>query len=426
MFFGETVTMSDASLLRQNIQQSGHSRRQFLGGALTAAAVPLLGVPAGLAADAAGAPRRKIKLGLVGCGGRGSMLAGFFREHGGYELHAVADYFQEKVDACGNAQGVDKGRRFSGLSGYKRVIESGVEAIALETPPCFFPEHAHAAVDAGLHVYLAKPVAVDVPGCLTIEAAGKLATQKRRVFLVDYQIPTEPANIRVAERIRNGEMGRLARIATTTITGGYHVDPPKTATIESRLKDNVWNNDIALGGSIIAYFDIHMIDAAIWVLGQHPVAAMGAARTRRPDPHGDDFDVYSVIFDYADGLLHAHNGQCLASGASGPGLTTAFYAQFANAAVTYDREARFQIRGQHPFTARISNLYPTGAKRNIAAFYEDICVGRVENPTVRRAVDGCLACILGREAALRNGRLTMEELLTENKRLELDLAGLKV
>ncbi len=354
------------------------------------------------------------------------MLAGFFKEHGGYDLHAVADYFQGKADACGNALGVDKGRRFSGLSGYKKLIESGVEAIALETPPGFFPEHARAAVEAGLHVYVAKPVAVDVPGCLTIEAAGELATQKQRVFLVDYQIPTEPANIQVAERIRKGEMGRLARIATTTISGGYHLDPPKTATIESRLKDNVWNNDIALGGSIIAYFDIHMIDAAIWALGRHPVAAMGEARTRRPDPHGDDFDVYSVIFDYADGLLHAHNGQCLATGASGSALTTAFYAQFAHATVTYEGEARFQIRGQRPFTAQVSNLYPTGAKRNIAAFHESVCAGRFENPTVRRAVDGCLTCILGREAALRNGRLTMEELLKENKRRELDLTGLKV
>ncbi len=231
----------------------------------------------------------------------------------------MADYFQHKADACGNALGVDPSRRFSGLSGYKKVIESGVEAIALETPPCFFPEHARAAVEAGLHVYVAKPVAVDVPGCLTIEAAGKLATQKQRVFLVDYQIPTEPANIQVAERIRKGEMGQLARIATTTISGGYHADPPKTATIESRLKGDVWDNDIALGGSIIAYFDIHMIDAAIWVLGQHPVAAMGESRIRRPDPHGDDFDVYSVIFDYADGPLHAHNGQCLATGAAGAG-----------------------------------------------------------------------------------------------------------
>lgn len=71
------------------------------------------------------------------------------------------------------------------------------------------------------------------------------------------------------------------------------------------------------------------------------------------------------------------------------------------------------------------DLYPNGARRNIATFYESICAGKFDNPTVRRAVDGCLTCILGREAGLRNGRLTMDELLKENKRYEIDLTGLK-
>jgi hypothetical protein len=109
---------------------------------------------------------RKIKLGVVGCGGRGAWIASLFREHGGYEMHAVADHFPEVAEAAGSALGVAPARRFSGLSGYHKLIESGVEAVALETPPCFFPEHVQAAVDAHLHVYMAKPIAVDVPGCL--------------------------------------------------------------------------------------------------------------------------------------------------------------------------------------------------------------------------------------------------------------------
>ena len=163
------------------------------------AAIPLLCAAASLAAESpapgAGAERaaRKIKLGLVGCGGRGSWIAQLFKQHGGYELHAVADYFRIGPRACGRTLGVDKSRCFSGLSGYKKVIESGVEAIALETPPGFFPEHARAAVEAGLHVYVAKPVAVDVPGCLTIEAAGKTATQKQRVsWSITRFPPTRP------------------------------------------------------------------------------------------------------------------------------------------------------------------------------------------------------------------------------------------
>ena len=259
---------------------STSSRRRFLGGALSAVATaPLLGAAASLAAAEAkpDASKRKIKLGLVGCGGRGGWIGNFFKEHGGYDLHAVADYFSEVVDAYGNSVGVDKSRRFSGLSGYKKVIDSGVEAIVLQVPPYFFPEQANAAVEAGLHVYMAKPVAVDVPGCLRIEAAGKQATQKQRVFHVDYQIHTDPVNIQVAEMIRKAGVEKLTKIATVGVAGG-HVDPPKTATIESRIRDNVWDNDIAISGSWINVFDIHAIDAAIWILGKRPIAAMGASR----------------------------------------------------------------------------------------------------------------------------------------------------
>jgi len=413
------------------------SRREFLKASTTTmataagAAVGLTQIYAVHAADnpalksKPGEPKRKIKLGLVGCGGRGSWIAGLFKEHGGYDIHAVADYFQDRVDACGNALGVDQNRRFSGLSGYKKVIESGVEAIALETPPGFFPEHARAAAEAGLHVYLAKPVAVDVPSCLTIEAAGKMASQKQQVFHVDYQIPTDPGNIQVAERVRNGEIGQLAKVVSNTI-GGFHADPPKTATIEPRLKNGTWGQDIALSGGTICTFDIHMIDAALWVLGQRPVAAMGVSRICRPEPHGgDNPDAYAMIFEYANGPLYTHSGLCLPTGASGE-MNTTIYGQIGYAVLEYFGKARLNVRGQKPFVAQVENLYPLGAKRNIATFYESICAGRFENPTVRRAVDGCLTCILGREAGLRNGRLTMEELLKENKRYEIDLTGLKV
>ena len=211
---------------------------------------------------------------MVGCGGRGSWIAGLFKTDGGYEMHAVADYFQDAAGKCGDALGVAKGQRFSGLSGYKNVLESGVEAVALEVPPGFFPEMAAAAVEAGVHVYMAKPIAVDVPGCLAVEAAGKRATQNQRVFFVDYQIPTDPSNIEVARRVHGEEMGRLAKMVTVAVQGG-HIDPPKTATLESRLRNGVWTADVALGGDWIVAFDIHAIDAALWLVGQRPVAATG-------------------------------------------------------------------------------------------------------------------------------------------------------
>ena len=88
--------------------------------------------------DASERAKRVIKIGLVGCGGRGSWISRLFRQHGGYEVYAVADYFQPVANACGEMLGIDRSRCFSGLSGYQRVIESGVEAVILKTPTCFF------------------------------------------------------------------------------------------------------------------------------------------------------------------------------------------------------------------------------------------------------------------------------------------------
>ncbi len=409
--------------IEQALSNSASTRREFLGGTFSVmAAGPLLGAMAGLAAADEAKPQRKIKIGLVGCGGRGSWICQYFLEHGGYEFVSVADYFSDVAEARGNALGVDKSRCFSGLSGYQKVIDSGIEAVVLQTPPGFLPEHAAAAVDAGLHVYMAKPVAVDVPGCLTIEALGPKATEKQRVFFVDYQMPTDPANRAVAERIWSGEMGKIAKVSTVGVCGG-HDDPPKTATIASRLRDNVWDNDIAIGNDYIGVFDIHALDAALWILKQRPVSAMGLSRIGRKDPHGDAHDIVSLVYEYADGLVHEHSGIGLPNSFDGA-LDCRILSATGHALIPYWGNAHFHVRKQKEFTQEVVDLYPNGAKRNIATFHEAVMNGQFDNPTVRRAVDGCLTCILGREAGQRGCRVTMEEIIKENKRVAMDLTGL--
>ena len=403
------------------------TRRRFLGDALGLGAA--VGALRGVAADtppaeAAKTPEfsRKIKLGVVGNGGRGAWIANLFKRHGGYEMWAVADYFQEVADACGDALGVDKARRFSTLSGYQRLIESGVEAVALETPPCFFPEHARAAVEAGLHVYMAKPVAVDVPGCLDIEAAAKRATAAKRCFLVDYQMPTDPHNLEVMKRVQGGEIGPVAAV-NSHYFAGHFPDPPSTANLESRLRSLIWCNDVAVGGGYHVNACIHAVDAALWVAGSRPVAAAGLSRRMRRDPHGDSHDAFAILFEFADGQMISHRGKhlqnqcefdviCQIQGQTG-------FAQTAYGGKAFVRGAETSYNGQ------VENLYEAGAVRNIATFHEHVTSGRFENATVRRSLDGALATILAREAALRRTRLTMDELLKENRRMDADLRGLK-
>jgi predicted dehydrogenase len=364
---------------------------------------------------------RKIKLGVVGNGGRGAWIANLFQRHGGYEMWAVADYFQEVADACGNALGVDRARRFSTLSGYQRLIESGIEAIALETPPYFFPEHARAAVEAGLHVFMAKPVAVDVPGCLAIEAAAKQATAKKQCFFVDYQIPTDPANREVMKRVQAGEIGPVATINSHYFAGTF-ADPPFTANLESRLRSLIWCNDVAVGGGYHVNACIHAVDAALWVTGSRPVAAQGLSRRMRANPHGDSHDVFSIVWEFTDGLMVSHRGKHLDNLCSFD-VVCSIQGRTGFAQTCYGGKA-FVKGPDDGCSGQVDNLYEAGAVRNIATFYDEVIHHRFDNQTVPRSVDGALTTILGREAALRGTRLTLKQLLKENKRLEPSLRGL--
>ena len=152
------------------------SRREFL---TTAAAIgaPLLVSPrVARGSDASS----RLTLGFIGTGGRGAWIADLFQRHGGYEIRAAADYFQDRVDEFGGKFHVAAERRYTGLSGYRRILESEVDAVVIESPPFFHPRQAADAVEAGKHVYLAKPAAVDVPGCRTVEDSGRKATLKQR------------------------------------------------------------------------------------------------------------------------------------------------------------------------------------------------------------------------------------------------------
>ena len=399
-------------------------------GGLAAAGAVLAAAPVLKAEDPSVAPKidRKIKVGIVGCGGRGSWIAGLFKQHGGYEFVAAADYHQNRAEKTGTALGADRARCFSGLSGYKRLIESGVEAVILETPPYFFPDHAEAAVAAGLHVYMAKPVAVDVPGALKIGKLGKAAGGKKRVFLVDYQMPTDPVNLEVCKRVREGGLGALQMVYSVGTSGGDGFsDPPLADTIENRLVELIWVNDTAIGCGHIGNFDIHVIDSVVWALERRPVSAYGRGGRCRRDPHGDSSDTHFITYAFDDGLTWNHHS------ATGPthdwlkqgSLEGSIQGRDGAARLSYWGKAYVRGGPKHYGGGQIADLYNAGASRNIAAFYRNVTDCLFENETAQRSVDSTLTCILGREASRRGTFLTMADLIKENKRLELDLKGLK-
>ncbi len=364
----------------------------------------------------------RVKLGVVGLGGRGRWITGLFAKHPGYEIHATADYFQKVADSAGDEFKVDRSRRFSGLSGYKKLMASGVEAVALETPPYFFPEHAKAAVEAGLHVYMAKPVAVDTPGTLQIGELGRKSTDAERCFLVDFQIPTNPANIEVVKRVHDGSIGKVVQINTCYWAGSF-ADPPKTDTPESRLQRLIWVNDIDLGGSYHVNACIHAVDGGLWIAGGRPTAATGMSAVARANAHGDSGDTYSISFEFADGTVMNHSGshishpfhvRCVAVGQGG------------TAEIGYTGQAL--MRGGSAPYQRVDigdGLYTVGAMRNIMTFHKNIVGKNFSNTTVEPSINSTLATILAREAARRQTRMSMDELIKEGRQIKIDLSGLK-
>lgn len=405
----------------QEKKQTGHlTRRGFVSG-VSAAAISLTIVkPQGVRGTQANS---RIEAGCIGLGGRGRMIAGMLEKHGGYQITAVADYFAPVAEAAGEQLTVAKSRRFSGLSCHKKLVASKVDAVFLETPPYCFPEHVEAAVEAGCHVYIAKPLGCDVPGCLRIAKMGEKATADKRVFLVDFQTRTDPFFIEAVKRVQAGAIGKIGMLSSEYNDESFS-DPPKTATIESRLQHLIWVNDEELGGSYLVNAGIHAVDVALWIAGQAPASAMGSSRIVRRDPHGDSHDIFSVTYEFANGLILNHRGEHLKNRFE---FRSDCFAQGQDGYLETGYTSRVRILGNRGGYrgGDVVNLYPRGAERNIDTFHKSVVNGVYNNPTLEPSVNATLATILGREAAKRNTKLTTEQVIRENKRLEVDLTGLK-
>jgi predicted dehydrogenase len=406
------------------------TRRAFIGQA-GAVAVPLLAATSSTLALEADSPTvpsgpvgRKLRIGIVGLGNRGSWIAGLFQEHPGYEITALADYFEETVNTVGDKLDVPSAKRFSGLSGYKRALDSGVEALVLEGIPYFYPEQTAAAIDAGCHVYVAKPFAVDVPAVFKMQALAKKATEKKLCLRVDYQLPMDPANQEVKKRIGEDALGGLAHIFSGG-TCGELPDRKPGPTIEDLFKRS-WYSHIAMSGDLLLLYDIHIIHGLTWVTGQRAVAATGYRRIVRPGPHGDRTDCGGAVFQMSDGTCWTHVTQLLKNNAVMYNLEADLMGRAATAHLAYNGKVFIRGGSKHYSGAVSPGIYADGAKANIAEFHRCVTEGEFDNLSAHLSVDSHLTAILGREAMLRKTWLTMDEVIKENKTREVDLRGLKV
>ncbi len=269
-------------------------RRAFLAGAATATAITVLKPSLVFGAEA----NSVLEIGLIGCGGRGSWIAKLFADSGKYRLVACADYFQDKADTVGDQYKIEVSRRYTGLSGYKRLLEGKLDAVVIETPPYFHPEHAAAAVDAGKHVYLAKPIAVDAPGCQAIAAAGQCATAKKQVFLsISRLVQTRTFAMRL-DRSTRAPSGRWSWPRPYPWSGGGRGSPP--ATPEQQLRN--WYYVLPLSGDFIVEQSIHSLDLVTWIINADPLRARGTGG-HKVRPKDSIYDHFAITYWFPDDLM---------------------------------------------------------------------------------------------------------------------------
>ncbi len=399
------------------------SRRTFLAGA-GAATLSLAAARPRLAR--AVEANSRINLGMVGCGGRGTWIAELFQQHGGYQIVAAADYFQDRVDKFGEKFNIAPARRYTGLSACRSLLEQQVDAVAIESPPYFHPEHAAAAVDAGRHVYLAKPVAVDVPGCHTIADSGKKAAAKKLCFIVDFQTRANEFFREAIKRVHDGAIGRFAFGESS-----YHADNPwkrqekflkdDPANPENRLR--AWGLDKVLSGNIITEQNIHTLDVAGWIMDRQPIYAVGTGG-RKVRTVGNCWDHFAVLFEYPDNVAITFSSRQFKGHGSAGGIKNRMFGSKGVLETEYG--GTVIIRGENFYRGgRTPDIYEQGAVNNIAAFYDNIVNRRFDNPTVAPSVRSNLLTILGRTAAYTGEKLYSDKLIKSTEKLQADLRGLK-
>ncbi|MEN6576728.1 MAG: Gfo/Idh/MocA family oxidoreductase [Phycisphaerales bacterium] len=400
------------------------SRRHFMAGAGAAVASFAVVKPSLVRGTAANS---KVNLGLIGCGGRGTWIAKLFKAHGGYNIVAASDYFQDRADNAGSELGVPQANRFTGLNGYLKVIEKA-DAVALETAPYFRPEHAAAAVEAGKHTYLAKPIAVDVPGCQTIGSSGAKATARKLVFLIDFQTRADPFYIEALRRLHEqkaiGEIGFGEAIyhAGCPFRGMYNTWRSDPQNPENRIR--AWGLDKVLSGDIITEQNIHTLDVMNWIMDVPPVWAVGTGG-RKFRPVGTCYDTFSLLFQYPNNVgITFSSRQCEGHGTQPEGIRNRMFGTEGVLETEYGGQVL--IRGKNFYRGGSSpGIYQDGAIANIKTFYDSIVAGKVDNPTVETSVRSNLITILGRTAAYETRLVTWDEMLKKNEKLDANLKGLK-
>ena len=282
------------------------SRRDFVKLSAVTTGTAVLSAFATNRVMAATAGSDRIRVGVVGCGGRGTGAAQNCREAApGVEIVALADLFERQVTAAKTKLNVPEARGYWGFDAFQKLISSDLDLVILATPPGFRPMHFAAAVAAGKHVFLEKPVAVDPVGCRAVIATAQLAKQKKLAVGAGTQRRHQPSYLAVMKRIQDGAIGEL--VGGQCYWNGEGIwFREKTGWLQnvSDFEWQCWNwyHWDWLSGDQIVEQHIHNLDVMNWAFGGPPVKFYGmGGRQNRGNLAGNIWDHFAVELEYANG-----------------------------------------------------------------------------------------------------------------------------
>ncbi len=303
--------------------EGGHSRRDFLQASAVAAGAAAAAslFPSGVFAGGTDA----IKIGLIGCGGRGSGAAdNVMHSAPNVSIIALADAFEDRLNGCrdglmknvanddevkklGNKVDIPKERCFVGLDAYQKLLDiPDINYVMLATPPGFRPYHLKAAVAAGKNIFTEKPVGTDAPGIRTVLEAAEAAQKKGLAIVGGTQRRHQTGYLESMKRIHGGEMGDVTSGRAYWNQGVLWFKPHQPDQTEVQYQMRNWYNFTWLCGDHIVEQHIHNLDVMNWGLQAHPIRAVGMGGRQRsvqnPQDYGVIFDHFAVDYEYPNNV----------------------------------------------------------------------------------------------------------------------------
>lgn len=373
-----------------------------------------------------------IRIGLLGCGNRGTTIAQAFVNYpqNNCRMVAIADLFDDQLQKAKKLwnevatkkgyAGIDPKLMFRGSFAFQEIANSNqCDMIILSSPDYFHPQHLDAIVTAGKHCYCEKPAGVDVEGCKKFIDIGKRAEGKLSLD-VGFIVRNAPCFSEVVNRIHRGAIGKVSfgSLYYFAPTINYP-DYPNASPLERRIRQFYWDN--ILSGDTIVDQDIHVIDMANWVMGTHPEKADGYGGRKVRKDTGNIWDNWALSFTYP-GDVHMS-------------LSAVQYGNFWDVGVRFigDQgigESNYngfgRITGNQPWSAVAvkggSDFSTAGSfdglgdanERKTSLFVESIISGNYHNQS-REGAESALSAILGRMAAYSGKEVTWSEMMSSNQ-----------